>query len=169
MFVVTQQAKDAVAHAQAAKGHRYREVENADGSTRLVPARLGTAPLLASTAEDHDEDDSGTESASKGMRSVGPATAQVTHGAGPVIEALAGHGQDSPSRLNSGQHQAVMPSALANLRTTEPTAYAGPTFTSGTATAQQQNHRAPTGTFPQAHAPGQVPFHTAPIHPGGHR
>ncbi|MER6374869.1 hypothetical protein ABT255_42405 [Streptomyces mirabilis] len=161
MFVVTQQARDAITEAQATKGHRYREVENADGTTRLVPARMGTAPLLTAndTETETDEteaDDKNENGAFKGLvPSLTPRINPVIQGSGAITQALAGH-------VYAAQHHAVMPSALSDLQTTQPAAYAGSTFVPGTATVQQQNHRAPTGTFPQAHAPGRVPFHVAP-------
>lgn len=163
--LVTQQGRDAVAKAEALKGHRYREVEDADGGTRLVPARLGTAPLLTASDSDDDveADDKSENGAFKGLvPSLTPRANPVVQGSGAITQALAGH-------VYAAQRNARMPQHLADLQTTEPAAYAGPTFTPGAATVQQQNHRAPTGTFPQAPAPGQVPFHAAPINTGGQR
>lgn len=158
--LVTQQARDAVAEADALKGRLVREVENDDGSTRHVPARLGTAPLLAADDTDDETDDKGENGAFKGA--FAPRASLTVQGSGPITQALAGH-------MYAAQHHAVMPHHLASLSTTEAPAPAGPTFEPGTASVQAQNHRAPTHAFPQAHAPGQVPFHTAPINTGGHR
>ncbi|WP_019066177.1 hypothetical protein [Streptomyces hokutonensis] len=171
--LVTQEARDMVAAAEALKGQRYREVEDADGGTRLVPARLGTAPLLTASDSDDDvepvetddveADDKSESDAFKGLvPSLTPRANPVVQGNGAITQALAGH-------VYAAQRNARMPQHLADLQTTEPAAYAGPTFNPGTTTVRQQNHRAPTGTLPHAPAPGQVPFHTAPIHPGGQR
>jgi hypothetical protein len=183
--LVTQQARDAVAEAEALKGRRYREVPDGEGGTRLVPARLGTAPGLAAyddaDAEDETED-KGENGAFKGMapgvisdavrahESNPGATAIVTgsNGAAEISRNMLHH-DGGPMQLYPQQHPAAMPTALADLSTTEAPAPAGPTFEPGTASVQAQNHRAPTHAFPQAHVPGQVPFHTAPINTGGQR
>lgn len=164
--LVTQQARDAVAAAEALKGRRYREVPDGKGGTRLIPARMGTAPGLVAydDVEDADEtEDKGENGAFKGaVSSFTPDTTLTVQGSGPVTQALAGH-------VYAAQHHARMPTHLAALQTTEAPAPAGPTFEPGTATVQQQNHRAPTRAFPQVHVPGQAPFHTAPINTGGQR
>ncbi|MET9071773.1 hypothetical protein ABZX95_06210 [Streptomyces sp. NPDC004232] len=175
--LVTELARQQQAAAQQAeqgaalKGQHYREVENEDGTTRLVPARLGTSPLHAAHDNDGESqveettDEKGRKrpaSASKGMMSVGPQSAQVTQGGGAIQQALAGH-------VYAAQRNALMPGALADLQTTAAQMCTGPAFAPGTATVQQQNFRAPTNAFTPAHAPGQVPFHTAPINTGGQR
>ncbi|GAX52858.1 hypothetical protein [Streptomyces olivochromogenes] len=166
--LVTELARQQLAAQEAAlKGARYREVEEADGTTRLIPARMGTAPLLAASDPEADEemDDKAENGAFKAMApgvSSNPRATLVMQGHGPAVDAMAGH-------VYRMQRNAQMPTPLADLQTTEPAAYAGPTFAPGTATVQQQNHRTPTGVFPQAHAPGQVPFHVAPNNIGGAR
>ncbi|WP_158711454.1 hypothetical protein [Streptomyces xylophagus] len=171
--LVTQHARNMVAAAEALKGQRYREVEDADGGTRLVPARLGTAPLLTASDSDDDvesvetdeteADDKSENGAFKGLfPSQTPHANPVVQGNGAITQALAGH-------VYAAQRNAQMPQYLASLSATGTPAPAGPTFAPGTATVQQQNQRAPTGTFPQTHAAGQVPFHAAPINTGGQR
>lgn len=168
--LVTEQARQQVAALEEAqrqgvlKGRRYKEVPDGEGGTRHVPARMGTAPLLAANdpVEDDEAEDKVENSAFKGTMSVGPQSAQVTQGGGPVHQALAGH-------VYAAQRNAQMPTHLADLQTTAAQMCSGPTFAPGQAVTQQQNHRAPTGVFPQVHAPGQVPFHTAPINTGGQR
>jgi hypothetical protein len=144
-----------------------REITDGEGDTRLVSARMGTAPLLTAHDPDvdADEDDKSENGAFKGMTpgvSADPHTSLVLEGHGPAVDALAGH-------VYRMQRNAQMPTPLVDLQTTAAPACAGPTFEPGTATVQQQNHRAPTHAFPAAHAPGQVPFHTAPINTGGQR
>lgn len=171
--LVTEHARQQVAaleearRQEALKGRRYKEVPDGEGGTRLVPARMGTAPLLAAhdpDVEDETEEKDGN-GALKAAATVSPSdlrTTLVVQGDGPVRQALAGH-------VYAAQRNAQMPTHLADLQTTEAPACAAPTFTPGTVTVQQQNHRAPTGAFPQVHAPGQVPFHAAPINTGGQR
>jgi hypothetical protein len=170
--LVTEQARQQVAAAEEArqealKGRRYKEVPDGENGTRLVPARMGTAPLLAANDPDtEDETDDKIENSAFKSTPPGvtsdPRATLVVQGEGPVAQALAGH-------VYAAQRNAQMPTSLADLQTTAAPACAGPTFEPGTATVQQQNHRAPTGAFPQAHAPGQVPFHTAPINTGSQR
>ncbi|MGV9243605.1 hypothetical protein [Streptomyces sp. NPDC003710] len=171
--LVTPQAREEIAKRDKAReaarvvvtddGRRYKENEEADSSTRHIPARMGTAPLLVANNSDDDDnetDDKSENGAFKGA--FAPRASLTVQGNGPVTQALAGH-------VYAAQRNAQMPTHLADLQTTEATACADPTFAPGTAAVQQQNHRAPTHAFPQVHAPGQVPFHTAPINTGGQR
>ncbi|WP_430378408.1 hypothetical protein [Streptomyces sp. B1-3] len=160
--LVTQHARDAVAAAEALKGARYREVENADGSTRHIPARMGTAPLLAAHDPDGEDEAEAKDENGAFKGEFTPRATLTVQGSGPVTQALASH-------VYAAQHHARMPHHLASLQTTEAPAPAGPTFEPGTASVQAQNHRAPTHAFPQVHAPGQVPFHPAPINTGSQR
>jgi hypothetical protein len=171
--LVTEQARQQVAAAEevrrqeALKGRRYKEVPDGENGTRLVPARMGTAPLL--TANDPDtEDETGDKIENSAFKTFVPGVTSdpratlAVQGDGPVAQALAGH-------VYGAQRNAQMPTPLADLQTTAALMCSGPAFEPGTATVQQQNHRAPTGAFPQVHAPGQVPFHTAPINTGSQR
>lgn len=159
---VAAQEEEARRH-EALKGRRYREVPDGEGGTRFVPARLGTSPLHAANDPDTgDETDGRVEN--EALKSAPPLGSSHLHatvtmeGHGPLAEALAGH-------VYAMQRRAVMPAPLADLQTTAAPSPSGPTFAPGMATVQSQNHRAATGPFPQAHAPGQGPFHTAPLAP----
>ncbi|GGX94746.1 hypothetical protein [Streptomyces anandii] len=164
--LVTQQAREAL---EKARKDREQPRDEAAEETPTGTENPGLAPAHAIAEGAQRVQDEEREERKrlglhtrKGMLATGPQTAQVIQGGGPVTQALAGH-------VYAAQHHAVMPHHLTSLQTTEAPAPAGPTFAPGTATAQQQNHRAPTHAFPQAHAPGQVPLHTAPINTGGQR